>query len=69
MKEKIVNRLITIRSIVTLTLLLAFVAGCITEQVTSLPINSNLVEIFKMVTIFYFGAQLGEMKNAIGKNV
>jgi len=55
MKERIA-KLINVKSIVTILLTLVFAyqtcAGAVSE--------SNFMEIFKLIVIFYFGTQIGK---------
>lgn len=53
MKEKIINRLVSIKSIVTLLLTLVFCVLSITGTVTA----EQFYQIFLVIIAFYFGTQ------------
>ena len=59
MKEKIINRLVTVKSIVTLLLTLTFI-GLSLKQVIA---GDKFYDIFLMVMSFYFGTQLEKKKS------
>ena len=62
MWEKIVNRLLTVKSIVTLTLTLVFAYLSATGQITS----DAFQDIFYIIIAFYFGSSLEKTANATG---
>lgn len=60
--EKIVNRLLTVKSIVTLTLTLVFAYLSITSKVPA----DSFQDIFYIIIAFYFGSSLEKTANATG---
>lgn len=59
MKEKIVNRLISIKSIVTLTLTFVFAYLSIVGTIS----GEQFLTIFTMIVSFYFGAVVEKKTN------
>lgn len=62
MKEKIINRLLTVKSIVTLTLTIVFAFLSATGQITA----DAFQDIFYIIIAFYFGSSLEKTANATG---
>lgn len=62
MKEKIINRLLTVKSIVTLTLTLVFAFLSATGQIGA----DSFQDIFYIIIAFYFGSSLEKTANATG---
>lgn len=62
MWEKIVNRLLTVKSIVTLTLTLVFAFLSATGQITA----DAFQDIFYIIIAFYFGSSLEKTAAATG---
>jgi hypothetical protein len=62
MKEKIINRLLTVKSIVTLTLTLVFAFLSATGQIAP----DAFQDIFYIIIAFYFGSSLEKTANATG---
>ena len=62
MKDKIVNRLLTVKSIVTLTLTLVFAFLSATGQIAP----DAFQDIFYIIITFYFGSSLEKTANATG---
>ena len=60
MKELIpqMKKLLTVKSIVTLTLTMVFCALAAGGRVE----NQKFIELYSMIIVFYFGAQYGERK-------
>lgn len=58
MKEKVLDRLVSVKSIVTLMLSCVFCYLCVTQIVS----GESFTQIFLMVISFYFGVQV-EKKN------
>lgn len=54
MMEKVVNRLFTVKSIITLTLTAVFAYLAATGQITA----DNFQDIFYIIVAFYFGSQV-----------
>ena len=53
MKEKIINRLVSVKSIVTLMLTVTFIYLAVTQLVS----GDKFYDIFLMIMSFYFGTQ------------
>ena len=62
MKDKIINRLLTVKSIVTLTLTLVFAFLSATGRVEP----EAFQDIFYIIIAFYFGSSLEKTANATG---
>lgn len=62
MKEKILNRLVTVKSIVTLILTLVFAFLSATGQIPA----DSFKEIFYIIIAFYFGSSLEKTAKANG---
>jgi hypothetical protein len=62
MKEKIINRLLTVKSIVTLTLTLVFAFLSATGQIAP----DAFQDIFYIIIAFYFGSSLEKTAKANG---
>lgn len=62
MKEKIINRLVTVKSIVTLTLTGVFAFLSATGQIPA----DAFQDIFYIIIAFYFGSQLEKTAKATG---
>lgn len=62
MKDKIVNRLLTVKSIVTLTLTIVFAFLSATGKVSP----EAFQDIFYIIIAFYFGSSLEKTANATG---
>lgn len=62
MKEKIINRLLTVKSIVTLTLTLVFAYLSITGQIKP----DSFQDIFYIIVAFYFGSSLEKTAASTG---
>lgn len=62
MKDKIINRLLTVKSIVTLTLTLVFAFLSATGQIAP----DAFQDIFYIIIAFYFGSSLEKTANATG---
>lgn len=62
MKDKIINRLLTVKSIVTLTLTLVFAFLSATGRVEP----DAFQDIFYIIIAFYFGSSLEKTANATG---
>lgn len=62
MKDKIMNRLLTVKSIVTLTLTLVFAFLAVTGKVAA----DSFQDIFYIIIAFYFGSSLEKTANATG---
>lgn len=62
MKEKIINRLITVKSIVTLTLTLVFSYLSATGKIAP----DAFQDIFYIIVAFYFGSSLEKTAKANG---
>lgn len=62
MKEKIINRLVTVKSIVTLTLTGVFAFLSTTGQIPA----DAFQDIFYIIIAFYFGSQLEKTAKATG---
>jgi hypothetical protein len=62
MKEKILNRLVTVKSIVTLVLTLVFAFLSATGQIPP----ESFKEIFYIIIAFYFGSSLEKTAKANG---
>lgn len=60
MKEKILNRLLTVKSIVTITLTGVFAFLAITQQV-----SQEFMLIYTTVIGFYFGTQSERLNNSV----
>lgn len=63
MWEKIINRLLTVKSIVTLTLTAVFAFLAITQQV-----SQEFMMIYTTIIGFYFGSQSERLNNSINAN-
>lgn len=61
MKEKIINRLISVKSLMTLTFTLVFSYLAITEKVPP----ESFQDIFYIIVAFYFGSQSERLNNVI----
>lgn len=61
MKEKIINRLVSVKSLMTLTFTLVFSYLAITEKVSP----ENFQDIFYIIVAFYFGSQSERLNNVI----
>ena len=61
MKEKIINRLVSVKSLMTLTFTLVFSYLAITEKVPP----ENFQDIFYIIVAFYFGSQSERLNNVI----
>ena len=61
-KDKIVNRLLTVKSIVTLTLTIVFAFLSVTGAIEA----QNFQDIFYIIIAFYFGSSLEKTANATG---
>ena len=62
MKEKIINRLLTVKSIVTLTLTAVFAFLAATGAIAA----DAFQDIFYIIIAFYFGSSLEKTANATG---
>jgi hypothetical protein len=62
MKEKILNRLLTVKSIVTLTLTLVFAVLSVKGSIQA----DSFQDIFYIIIAFYFGSSLEKTANATG---
>ena len=62
MKEKVLNRLLTVKSIVTLTLTLVFAFLAVTGQVEA----EAFQDIFYIIIAFYFGSSLEKTAKETG---
>lgn len=62
MKEIIVNRFITVKSVVTLTLTIVFAFLSATGKIAP----ENFQDIFYIIIAFYFGSSLEKTANATG---
>lgn len=62
MKDKILNRLVTVKSIVTLTLTLVFAFLSATGQISA----DSFQDIFYIIIAFYFGSSLEKTAKATG---
>lgn len=62
MKEKIVNRLLTVKSIVTLILTAVFAFLAVTGAIAA----DNFQDIFYIIIAFYFGSSLEKTAKATG---
>ena len=62
MWEKIINRLLTVKSIVTLTLTAVFAFLAATGEITP----DAFQDIFYIIIAFYFGSQLEKTAQATG---
>lgn len=60
MKEKIINRLVTVKSITTLSLVLVFAYLSIIGQVSA----DSFQDIFYIIIAFYFGSSLEKTARA-----
>lgn len=60
MKEKIVNRLLTVKSLVTLALTAVFAFLAVTQQV-----SQEFMLIYTTVIGFYFGTQSERLNNSV----
>lgn len=58
MKEALTN-LLKIDSLITLGLLITFCVGCFLQMLCGVTIPEPLVELFKLVVMFYFGCKTG----------
>lgn len=61
MKEKIINRLVSVKSLMTLTFTLVFSYLAITGKVSP----ENFQDIFYIIVAFYFGSQSERLNNVI----
>lgn len=61
MKEKIINRLVSVKSLMTLTFTLVFSYLAITEKVSP----ENFQDIFYIIVAFYFGSQSERLNNVV----
>ena len=61
MKEKIINRLVSVKSLMTLTFTLVFSYLAITEKVSP----ENFQDIFYIIVAFYFGRQSEGLNSVI----
>lgn len=64
MKEKVLNRLLTVKSIITLTLTAVFAYLAIVGQISA----DNFQDIFYIIVAFYFGSQVEKSSRATGTN-
>ena len=62
MKEKIVNRLLTVKSLVTLSLTMVFAFLAATGSIDA----DSFQDIFYIIIAFYFGSSLEKTANATG---
>ena len=62
MREKVLNRLLTVKSIVTLTLTLVFAFLSVTGQVEA----EAFQDIFYIIIAFYFGSSLEKTAKETG---
>ena len=62
MREKIVNRLLTVKSIVTLSLTLVFAILSVKGDIQA----DSFQDIFYIIIAFYFGSSLEKTANATG---
>lgn len=62
MKDKILNRLITVKSIVTITLTIVFAALSLLGKIQP----DAFQDIFYIIIAFYFGSQLEKTAQATG---
>ena len=62
MKEKVLNRLLTVKSLVTITLTLVFAFLSVTGKVQA----DSFQDIFYIIIAFYFGSSLEKTANATG---
>lgn len=63
MKEKIINRLCTVKSIVTILLTTVFCYLAIVGKVS----QEQVMTVFTVVISFYFGSQSERLNNAINQ--
>lgn len=61
MKEKIINRLVSVKSLMTLTFTLVFSYLAITEKVSP----ENFQDIFYIIVAFYFGSQSERLNSVV----
>ena len=61
MKEKIINRLVSVKSLMTLTFTLVFSYLAITEKVSP----ENFQDIFYIIVAFYFCSQSERLNSVI----
>lgn len=64
MGEKILNRLLTVKSIITILLTAVFCYLAIIGQVS----QEQVMTVFTVVVSFYFGSQSERLNNTIGQN-
>lgn len=62
MKEKVLNRLLTVKSLVTLSLTLVFAFLAVTGQVEA----ESFQDIFYIIIAFYFGSSLEKTAKETG---
>lgn len=61
MKEKIINRLVSVKSLMTLTFTLVFSYLAITEKISP----DSFQDIFYIIVAFYFGSQSERLNSII----
>ena len=61
MKEKIINRLVSVKSIMTLVFTIVFSYLAITEKVPP----ESFQDIFYIIVAFYFGSQSERLNNVV----
>ena len=61
MKEKIINRLVSVKSIMTLVFTIVFSYLAITEKVAP----ESFQDIFYIIVAFYFGSQSERLNNVV----
>ena len=54
--------LFTVKSIVTILMTLTFCVLSVIGFFQKLPVPTDFVDLFKIIVVFYFGAQYGEYK-------
>ena len=64
MKEKVIDRLVSIKSIVTLVLTAVFAYLSITGVIT----GDNFLTVFLIIIGFYFGSQVDKRSTEVSKN-
>lgn len=62
MFQKVINRLLTVKSIVTILLTLVFAILALTGAIAA----SAFADIFYIIIAFYFGSSLEKTANAVG---
>ena len=64
MKEKVIDRLVSIKSIVTLVLTAVFSYLSVTGVIS----GENFLSVFLIIIGFYFGSQVDKKTNEVKKN-